>query len=186
MNREPGVYKVVSTPLGPAVTAVTSLGCALFEFLRDDSTSTIRDQVLHKMGSHCEQGENDLLRQIGIQMDEYFAGKRKEFHIPLDLHGTGFQKSVWNALLSIPPGSTLSYGAIARSLGNPGAARAVGRANGMNPVAVIVPCHRVVQEDGSLGGYAGGLGRKKFLLQLEGAKIMQPAEVPDLPLFSFA
>jgi methylated-DNA-[protein]-cysteine S-methyltransferase len=101
------------------------------------------------------------------QLSEYFAGKRKKFDLPLDLNGTNFQLSVWRALLKIPYGETRTYGEIAKSLGKPGAARAVGMANHDNPVAVVVPCHRVVGHDGSLTGYAGGLHLKQALLSLE-------------------
>jgi methylated-DNA-[protein]-cysteine S-methyltransferase len=101
------------------------------------------------------------------QLSEYFAGKRKSFDVPLDLNGTPFQLSVWRALLNIPYGETRTYGEIAQSLGKPQAARAVGMANHDNPVAVVVPCHRVVGHDGSLTGYAGGLHLKQALLALE-------------------
>ena len=101
------------------------------------------------------------------QLSEYFAGKRKKFDLPLDLNGTDFQLSVWRALLKIPYGETRTYGEIAKSLGKPGAARAVGMANHDNPVAVVIPCHRVVGHDGSLTGYAGGLHLKQALLSLE-------------------
>ena len=101
------------------------------------------------------------------QLDEYFAGTRTGFDVPLHLEGTPFQRSVWAQLLAIPYGETVSYGEVARRLGNPGASRAVGLANGRNPVAVIVPCHRVIAADGGLGGYGGGADRKTLLLDLE-------------------
>jgi methylated-DNA-[protein]-cysteine S-methyltransferase len=101
------------------------------------------------------------------QLDQYFAGERTEFDLELDMRGTQFQKDVWNALLTIPYGETRSYGEIARQIGRPDRARAVGAANGSNPVSIIVPCHRVIGSDGSLTGYGGGLPRKRFLLDLE-------------------
>ena len=101
------------------------------------------------------------------QLDQYFAGERNVFEVQLDLAGRGFERSVWEALLDIPYGETASYGEIATRIGAPSAARAVGLANGRNPVAVIVPCHRVIGADGSLTGYGGGLERKRFLLELE-------------------
>ena len=101
------------------------------------------------------------------QLSEYFAGKRKSFDVPLDLNGTSFQLSVWRALLNIPYGETRTYGEIARSLGKPQAARAVGMANHDNPVAIVIPCHRVVGQNGSLTGYAGGLHLKEQLLSIE-------------------
>ncbi len=103
------------------------------------------------------------------QLTEYFAGERTEFSVPLALHGTDFQLRVWKLLQRIPFGSTRSYAELADELGNPAAVRAVAAANGRNPVSIIVPCHRVIGSDGTLVGYAGGLERKRFLLELEGA-----------------
>jgi methylated-DNA-[protein]-cysteine S-methyltransferase len=105
------------------------------------------------------------------QLDEYFAGARHEFDLDLAPRGTSFQLAVWNALLAIPYGETASYGDIARSVGRPNAVRAVGQANGRNPLAIVVPCHRVIGSDHSLTGYGGGIDRKCFLLALEGAAI---------------
>jgi methylated-DNA-[protein]-cysteine S-methyltransferase len=101
------------------------------------------------------------------QLAEYFDGSRRGFDIPLELHGNEFERRVWEALRMIPYGETVSYGEIARWIGHPSAARAVGLANGRNPIAVIVPCHRVIGADGSLTGFGGGLERKRFLLELE-------------------
>jgi len=109
----------------------------------------------------------ELIRPIFLQLDEYFAGERKEFNIPLDLTGTDFQKQVWSSLLEIPFGHTISYMDIAKKLGDPKTIRAVGNANGKNPVSIIIPCHRVIGSDGSLIGYAGGLWRKEWLLNHE-------------------
>lgn len=104
------------------------------------------------------------------QLDRYFAGERTTFSLPLRLGGTEFQRAVWAQLGAIPYGTTISYGELARRVGNPKASRAVGLANGRNPIAVIVPCHRVISGDGSLGGYGGGPDRKTALLGLEGAR----------------
>jgi len=112
------------------------------------------------------------------QLGAYFAGELTEFDVELDLRGTEFQQRVWKALLTIPYGETRSYGEIAEQIGAPGAARAVGLANGHNPVAIVVPCHRVIGANGSLTGFGGGLGRKRKLLELE--KSRAPA---DLTLF---
>jgi len=101
------------------------------------------------------------------QLEQYFAGERESFDLPLELRGGEFELSVWNALLEIPYGQTRSYGQIARRIGHPSAARAVGLANGRNPIALIVPCHRVIGADGRLTGYGGGLERKRRLLELE-------------------
>lgn len=107
------------------------------------------------------------LLQLQKQLREYFDGNRQEFGLDLDLGGTPWQRKVWSALLEIPYGATTSYGELASRLGKPGGSRAVGRANGENYVAIIVPCHRVIQADGSLRGYGGGLHRKRWLLELE-------------------
>jgi methylated-DNA-[protein]-cysteine S-methyltransferase len=117
------------------------------------------------------RGEPDAayppIREATGQLAEYFAGARRVFDLPLDLRGTPFQLRVWQALLRIPYGETRTYGQLATLLGHSGAARAVGAANGANPVAIVVPCHRVVASGGGLGGYGGGLDRKEFLLGLE-------------------
>jgi len=107
------------------------------------------------------------LDRLQRQLRAYFRGDLREFDLPLDLAGTPWQRKVWSALLEIPYGSTTSYGALAGRLGKPGGSRAVGRANGENYVAIVVPCHRVVQADGGLRGYGGGLHRKRWLLDLE-------------------
>ncbi len=108
-----------------------------------------------------------VLEECARQLREYFAGKRRRFDLPLDLQGTDFERSVWEQLLLIPYGKTASYKDVARAVGRPAAMRAVGAANGKNPVAVIVPCHRVIGHDGRLVGYGGGLWRKRWLLDHE-------------------
>jgi methylated-DNA-[protein]-cysteine S-methyltransferase len=104
------------------------------------------------------------------QLEAYFDGRLTEFEVPMKLDGTGFQKQVWSQLCAIPYGETISYGELARRVDNPKASRAVGLANGRNPIAVIVPCHRVIASNGGLGGYGGGLDRKTWLLDLEAAR----------------
>lgn len=111
--------------------------------------------------------DHPVLVEAGRQLDEYFAGRRRAFDLPLRFRGTAFQRAVWSALLAIPFGETSSYGAIARSLGRPGAARAVGAANGRNPISIVAPCHRVIGANGALTGFAGGLAAKETLLALE-------------------
>jgi methylated-DNA-[protein]-cysteine S-methyltransferase len=107
------------------------------------------------------------LREARQQLDEYFGGERREFSLVLDADGTEFQRSVWRALRGIPYGATASYGDIAKRIRNPKAVRAVGLANGRNPISIIIPCHRVIGADGSLTGYGGGIERKRFLRALE-------------------
>ncbi len=111
--------------------------------------------------------DDRALAGVRAQLDEYLAGGRRDFEVPLRLQGTAFQQRVWAALCEIPYGGTISYGELARRVGTPGGSRAVGLANGRNPVSIVVPCHRVIAADGTLGGYGGGLERKRALLDLE-------------------
>jgi len=113
------------------------------------------------------EGTDELIELVGRQLDEYFSGARTGFDVPIRLTGTPFQREVWSALLTIPHARTSTYGAIARRIGRPSAARAVGAANGQNPISIIVPCHRLVGSDGALTGYGGGLDRKAWLLDHE-------------------
>jgi len=146
-------FALMDSPIGPLTLASTERGLAGVHFGKAVPRDGIIDESVHRSAIQ--------------QLQEYFDGKRTAFDLPLDLRGTQFQKEVWNKLQSIPYGETCSYGEIARSIGKPGAARAVGMANHDNPVAVVVPCHRVVGSDGSLTGYAGGLEVKKRLLAIE-------------------
>lgn len=151
----------IATPLGPLLLARTDKGLAgaWFEGQKHHPEPLIA----------ARRADDELLRRAAGQIGEYFAGERDSFDLPLDLHGTAFQRSVWQQLLAIRPAGTMSYGAIAKALGSASAVRAVGGAVGRNPISVIVPCHRVVGTDGSLTGYAGGVDRKRALLVLEGA-----------------
>ena len=114
-----------------------------------------------------EEGTSEVIEETVRQLDEYFAGKRREFDVPLLFVGTDFQKKVWNELLNIPYGQTVSYGEMARRIGMPKSVRAVANANGANAISILAPCHRVIGSDGSLTGYGGGLAAKKTLLELE-------------------
>lgn len=125
-----------------------------------------------------------LFKTVKMQLQEYFQRERREFELPIKLKmiGTDFQKSVWQQLCKIPYGTCVSYGEISRRISNPSASRAVGLANGRNPISIIVPCHRVIGADGSLTGYGGGLDRKKFLLELESSSKHLPVETLQLSL----
>jgi methylated-DNA-[protein]-cysteine S-methyltransferase len=125
-----------------------------------------RLKLWRKIGISIEEG-NDFNRGIAEQLDQYFAGTLRQFDVRLDVRGTDFQRRVWELLRTIPYGETRSYGQLARALGKPRASRAVGRANGTNPVSIIIPCHRVIGSNGTLVGYGGGLDRKQALLALE-------------------
>ena len=149
----------IATPLGLLLLARTARGLAGAWFA---------GQKHHPLPLSAPQRPDDeLLRRAADQLLAYFNGDRVGFDLPLDLHGTPFQCAVWRSLLAIPHGSTRSYGEIAKTLQAPSAVRAVGAAVGRNPVSVIVACHRVVGSDGSLTGYAGGIDRKRALLELE-------------------
>ena len=161
MNRTLVAQCRIDTPLGPLTLAATARGLALAWFDKQAHRSDELDAPL--------QPGNELLLQSAREFDDYFAGRRREFSVPLDPAGTDFQQCVWQELLRIPMGELSTYGEIARQLGRPEAARAVGSAVGRNPIAIIVPCHRVVGSDGSLTGYAAGLPRKRALLALEAA-----------------
>lgn len=115
----------------------------------------------------AQEAQTELLKNAAKQLDEYFAGIRTAFDLPLHPNGTEFQRSVWNALTNISYGQTKTYGAIAREIMNPNAARAVGNANNRNPIPIIIPCHRVIGASGDLVGYGGGLQRKQFLIDVE-------------------
>jgi AraC family transcriptional regulator of adaptative response/methylated-DNA-[protein]-cysteine methyltransferase len=118
-------------------------------------------------------GENEIIENLRSEIDRYFSGRLKRFSVPLEYPGTEFQVRVWKALLAIPHGETRSYEDVARAIGNPGAVRAVGHANGLNRIAILIPCHRVVNKSGELGGYGGGLWRKKRLLALERGEVFR-------------
>ncbi len=152
----------IDTALGPMTLAATERGLAGAWF----------DAQAHHPGELQArvQPAQRWLQQAAQELQEYFAGRRRAFNVPLDPQGTAFQQQVWQALQRIACGSSSTYGAIAQQLGRPDAARAVGAAVGRNPVSVIVPCHRVLGRDGSLTGYAGGLPRKQALLVLEGVR----------------
>ena len=127
------------------------------------------DEALTNLGFGSGSGNNPngIILEAVKQLSEYFDGKRQSFDLPLKPHGTEFQQKVWSALLEIPYGETRTYGEIAAATGNPKACRAVGMANNRNPIAVIIPCHRVIGSNGALTGYAGGLKAKEILLELE-------------------
>ena len=126
------------------------------------------DQRLQRiLNANYVEGSSDVIEKAKNQLDEYFLSKRREFDIPLLFIGTDFQKKVWNELLNIPYGATVSYGELSRRIGMPNAVRAIANANAVNAISIIAPCHRVIGSNGSLTGYGGGLERKSFLLELE-------------------
>jgi methylated-DNA-[protein]-cysteine S-methyltransferase len=150
------------SPVGRLTLAATARGLAAVLWEGDDPRRV-------PLGAATAVPDHPVLREAARQLENYFAGARRTFDLPLDLHGTAFQRRVWAALLEIPYGETRSYGAIARALGDPNLMRAVGAANGRNPVSIVAPCHRVIGAAGQLTGFAGGLAAKRYLLALEGA-----------------
>ena len=155
-------YSVMQSPIGP-LTIVATNGALVAVLMDGHHRSPVPE-------SAWGERVDDALPDATLQLGEYFAGKRQAFDLPLAPSGTEFQRRVWAALAEIPYGETRSYGQIATAIGRPGASRAVGMANGRNPVSIVVPCHRVVGASGSLTGYAGGPERKQFLLDLERGK----------------
>lgn len=159
------------TPLGPMLAAATDKGVGLLEFHDRRMLETQIKRMRQLLQCEITPGVNGHLEKMEDELKRYFEGTLKRFTVPLLLAGTEFQEAVWNRLLEIPYGETLSYEGLARDIGRPGAQRAVGRANGDNRLAVVVPCHRVIRSDGTLCGYGGGLWRKQHLLDLERARI---------------
>ena len=157
-------YRYHDSPIGRLLLAADETG--LQKLLMD-----IDDKPWH-ISEHWSSAADEL-DEVCRQLDEYFAGRRQRFEVRLAPQGTAFQQAVWQALQTIPFGRTSCYSALAAEIARPKAVRAVGAANGANPIAVIIPCHRVIGRDGSLTGYAGGLPRKALLLKLEGVQLPQ-------------
>lgn len=154
----PRVHSEIDSPIGPlTLVATDSSLCAVY----------MADQRHRPNDATFGRPDPDAFAKARTQLKQYFAGERSAFDLPLTLEGTAFQREVWQALRDIPYGETRSYGEVAVALGRPNAARAVGLANGRNPLSIVVPCHRLVGADGSLTGYGGGLTRKRYLLDLE-------------------
>lgn len=154
-------YKTISSPFGKLKLVASEQGLAAILWEKDDPRRV-------RLGPMKPDSDNRFLKETERQLKAYFDGKLKKFTVRLDFKGTDFQKSVWAALLTIPFGETRSYGEIARQIGRPQASRAVGAANGRNPISIIAPCHRVLGANGKLTGFAGGLEAKDQLLKLEG------------------
>jgi methylated-DNA-[protein]-cysteine S-methyltransferase len=155
------VYKSIASPYGKLKLVASDKGLAAVLWENDDPRRV-------RLGALKPGSDNRFLNEAEKQLKAYFAGRLKKFTVPLDFKGTDFQKSVWAALLTIPFGETRSYGEIARQIGRPEASRAVGAANGRNPISIITPCHRVLGSNGRLTGFAGGLEAKDHLLRHEG------------------
>lgn len=162
-------YSFVDSPIGPLMISTEGTALTGLYMGKPSKRPSIVDWR--------EDPDERVLRETAKQLNEYFSGKRRKFELPLKFSGTEFQHRVWHALTEIPFGETRTYSQLARHIGNPAACRAVGLANGKNPIAVIVPCHRVIGADGSLTGFGGGLPRKEWLLGHEGFPEMRTLEL---------
>lgn len=161
---------LVESPVGTLLLGATDSALRLLQFTQPQTLEQRLQTVQRRFGQvrFASQGAtNPWLERTRAQLAEYFAGSRREFDLPLDYPGSEFQRRVWATLLAIPYGQTWSYLDVALRIGDAGATRAVGTANGLNEIAIVIPCHRVINADGALGGYGGGLWRKRVLLDLE-------------------
>jgi AraC family transcriptional regulator of adaptative response/methylated-DNA-[protein]-cysteine methyltransferase len=171
VDRESSIWiNRIATPLGSMIMGVSDQGLCLLEFAERRMLDTQLKRLAQRMGRVFLPGDHPLMQQVKNELDAYFDGSLRAFSVPLQAPGTVFQESVWDALRNIPYGETRSYGDIAGEIGQASAVRAVGRANGDNRIAIIIPCHRVVGSDGELTGYGGGLWRKEYLLAMEQAQ----------------
>jgi len=157
-------YDEIDSPVGPLLVAADEAGLRLIHF-----------QAAHRRKPEASwQRDSAAFGDLAAQLGEYFRGERRTFDLPLAPRGTPFQLATWRALSAIPYGETISYEELARRVGRPSASRAVGAANGANPLPIVVPCHRVIGKNGSLTGFGGGLDTKRTLLELEGASCVAP------------
>jgi len=160
-------YTNLTSPLGDMIAGASNSGLCFLEWNDRGGADRILKRVEKRYKKNLIQGENYILKNLQTELKNYFNGKAQNFTVDLDILGTDFEILVWRRLLQIPYGKTKSYGKIAAELNNPGASRAVGRANGANYMSIVIPCHRVIESNGKLRGYGGGLWRKKRLLELE-------------------
>lgn len=168
-GRETLLVNRILTELGPMLVVASDAGLHLLEFADRRMLKAQFARLESRVGQSIVVGDHGLMEETSRQLGEYFSGSRRRFDLPLALAGTDFQLAVWRRLLGIGYGETVGYEQLAREIGHPGAQRAVGRANGDNRLAVVVPCHRVIRSDGSVSGYGGGVWRKQRMLELERA-----------------
>ena len=166
---EPLVAAWIETPLGPMLAVASDASLVLIEFVDRRGLETQLKTLARRFVRPVQPGQNPILAQAEAELTEYFAGTRQSFDVPIQAPGTPFEEATWRALARVPYGTTTTYGALAEAAGRPGAARPTGRANGANRLAIVLPCHRVVGSGGDLTGYAGGLERKRWLLDHEAA-----------------
>lgn len=163
------IVRRYSSPCGELLLGSYGDSLCMCDWLTEKHRDLADRRLERVLNAHTVEGTSSATENAARQLDEYFAGLRTEFDVPLLFAGTDFQKTVWNALLEIPYGKTVSYKELARKIAMPDAVRAVANANGANSISIFAPCHRVIGSDGSLTGYGGGLDKKRFLLDLEGA-----------------
>lgn len=163
------IVKRYSSPCGELLLGSYGDSLCMCDWLTEKHRELADRRLERALKAHTVEGTSSATENAARQLDEYFSGHRSEFDVPLLFAGTDFQKTVWNALLEIPYGMTVSYKELARKIAMPDAVRAVANANGANSISIFAPCHRVIGSDGSLTGYGGGLDKKLFLLELEGA-----------------
>ncbi len=166
----------IETPIGEMTAGATGSGICFLEFGHRYGNPSGYEDLSGKQGTDLKYGSNRHIRALKKQLKEYFRGKRKEFTLKLVLSGTGFQQRVWKELQKIPYGETISYSEQASSLNNPRSVRAVAHANGLNKIAIIIPCHRVIGAYGNLTGYGGGLDKKRWLIDHEKKYSGKPVE----------
>jgi AraC family transcriptional regulator of adaptative response/methylated-DNA-[protein]-cysteine methyltransferase len=166
-NTETITLAWIESPLGPLIAGATRDRLVLLEFTERRMLESQFLALRRHFRCPLVPGENDLLARLRSELADYFAGKNRSFSVPVEYPGTEFQQRVWKALMKIPYGRTVTYRDLAEQVGSMRAYRAVGRANGMNRIAIVVPCHRVVHEGGAVGGYGGGVWRKQALLEME-------------------
>jgi len=165
-------FASLDSPVGTLLAGVTNDALCFLEFSDPQRIELQTGRLRNRLRAEVISSRRPLLDTLTQQLDDYFAGKRRTFDVPLAYPGTDFQQRVWSALLEIPYGQTCSYLTLAKRVGSPDAVRAVGQANGMNPIAIVIPCHRVINSSGALGGYGGGLPRKQHLLNLERGDVL--------------
>lgn len=171
--------KLYHSPCGDLILGETGCRLCLCNWINEKHPGMVERRLQRLLNARFVETEGDVIAETARQLDAYFAGERRKFDVPLILSGTTFQITVWKALLQIPYGTTVSYSELARNIDMPNAVRAVANANGANAISIFVPCHRVIGNDGSLTGYAGGLEAKSYLISFEQSF---PQHFPKIPL----
>lgn len=167
MNENTIKFCHLPSPLGEMIAGATENGVCFLEWHDRGGVERIKERVVKRYRRQLEEGSNQHLRLLARELKQYFDGKLTDFSVPIDVKGTAFEMSDWDQLLKIPYGQTTSYGELAKRMGSAQLCRAVGRANGANYLSIVIPCHRVIEANGKLRGYGGGLWRKQYLIDLE-------------------